>query len=190
MRPAAGVGGLKMRQAMNIEEIQERFKLLGLRKAFRPRLEPESGAVLIEVRRPVQIVGGRLQGSEISLYDAETFRVWTSRKKKVRALAVKHGLRARLMSGEAELFVLAALADMILPVFGAITRRAPSPRQLAALKVGWDQARNRLNLRKRPRQNEVPAIGAPGVAPQPPADARTPVSPDVQVVPRPGSESK
>lgn len=158
---------------MHIEEIQEHFKRLGLRKAFRAFREPESGAALIQVRRPARIVDGQLQGSEISLHDAETFRVWTSRKKKVRALAAKHGLRARLLSVEAELFVPTALADALLPAFGATFRRAPSPKQLAALKVGWEQARNRLNLRKRPRQNEVPATQNLAAAPNPPNEAES-----------------
>lgn len=160
---------------MSLDEVQAHFKQLGLRRAYRAYQEPESRAILIRTRRPAQIVDGQLHGSEIDLYDASTFRVWTSRKKMARALAARCGLRVRLLDGEAELFVPASLADALLPAFGAITRREPSLKQLAALKVGWAQARNRLNLRKGPRQNEVPAIGSPGEASHTPPNPETPV---------------
>lgn len=153
-----------MRSAMKIENVPEHFKQLGLRKAYRPYQEPESGAILLRVRRPAQIVDGRLQGSEIALYDSSTFRVWTPSKKKAKALAEWYALKVHLVDGEAELFVPAALADMSLPAFGAKTRRDPSPKQLAAAKLGLERARNGLNLRKDPLRNEVTDIEGAGKA--------------------------
>jgi hypothetical protein len=153
---------------MKTEEILEQFKTLGLRKAFRPYVEPESGRVMLRVRKPAQIVGGHLRGTEIDLYAAETFRVWTAKRKKAKALAQKHNLRLRLLDGEAELFVPAALADVILPVFGAKTRRDLTPEQIETLKARMLRVRNGLSLRKIPVKNEVPAIGtATGALPYP-----------------------
>jgi len=145
---------------MKITEIQEQFKRLGLRKAYRPYVEQESGRILLKVRRPAQIVDGHLHGSEIDLYTAETFRVWTSKKKKAKTLAQKHGLQVRLLDGEAELFVPAALADAILSVFGAKTRRELTPQQLEAARLRMKQVRNGLSLRKIPVKNEVPGVGS------------------------------
>jgi hypothetical protein len=146
-----------MRFTMKIEEVPEHFKRLGLRKIYRPCQEPESGAILLRVRRPAQIEDGRLQGSEIDLYDADTFRVWTCRRMKAKAMAVRHGLKVRLLDGEAELFVPAALADTILPAFGAKTKRELTMEQLNALKLRWEQARNRPNLKNNPLRNALPA---------------------------------
>lgn len=148
---------------MKIEEVHEHLRQLGLRKTFRPYLEPESGIILLTVRRPAQVVAGRLQGSEIDLYDAETFRVWTPKKKTARAIAARYGLRVRLLDGEATLFVPAALADAILPAFGAKTKRDLTPEQLEAARLRMEQVRKGLGLRKIPVKNEVPAIAEPGV---------------------------
>ena len=150
--------------SMSLDEIQAHFKGLGLRKTYRAYQESESGTFLLKVRRPAQIVDGRLQGTEIDLYDASTFRVWTARKKKARALAARFGLRVRLLDGEAELCVPATLADAILPAFGAKTRRELTPEQLEAARAHMKRVRNGLNLQKNPSKNEVPAIGEPGVA--------------------------
>ncbi len=144
---------------MRIDEIQEQLKRLGLRKAYRPYVEPESGRILLKVRKPAQIIEGRLHGAEIDLYAAETFRVWTSKRRKAQALAQKHKLRIRLLDGEAELFVPAALADAILPVFGAKTRRELTPPQLEAARLRMKQVRNSLSLQKIPVKNEVPGAG-------------------------------
>lgn len=165
---------MTMRLAMTSDEAREHFKCLGLAKAYRPCQEPESAAILLKVRRPAQIVDGRLQGSEIDLYDDETFRIWTARKKRARALAKRYGLRVRLLDGEAELFVPAALADTILPAFGAKTRRDLTPEQLEAARLRMKQVRNGPNLQKDPVKNEVPAIEGPGVAPITPPNPETP----------------
>jgi hypothetical protein len=153
---------------MKTEEILEQFKTLGLRKAFRPYVEPESGRVMLKVRKPALIIDGHLHGSEIDLYAAEIFRVWTAKRKKVKVLAQKHNLRLRLLDGEAELLVPAALADAILPVFGAKTRRDLTPEQIETLKARMLRVRNSRFLRKIHVKNEVPAIGtATGALPCP-----------------------
>jgi hypothetical protein len=149
-------------RAMNIDGIEEHFKRLGLRRAFRAYREPGSGTVLLKTRRPARIVDGRLQGSEIDLYDAQTFRVWTPKKRKAKALSERYGLRVRLLDGEAELFVPAALADQLLPAFGAWTGRELDPEQLEAARARMRQARNALRLRKDPDKNEVPAAQGSG----------------------------
>ena len=76
---------------MKTEEILEQLKMLGLRKAFRPYIEPDSGRVMLKVRKPAQIVDGCLRGSEIDLCATETFRVWTAKRKKANTLAQKIG---------------------------------------------------------------------------------------------------
>ena len=114
---------------------------------------------MLKVRRPAQIVDGRLHGSEIDLYSAETFRVWTAKKKKAKTLAQKHKLQVRLLDGEAELFVPAALADTILSAFGAWTRRELTPEQLEAARARMRKVRNGLSLRKIPVKNEVTGAG-------------------------------
>lgn len=150
---------------MTIEEAQEHFRRLGLRKAYRPYQEPETGVILLKVRRPAQIVDGRLQGSEIDLYEPSTFRVWTGRKKKAKAIAQRCGLRARLMDGEAELFVSAALADTVLPAFGAKTRRELTAGQLAVARLRMERINNGPNSRKSNGKIAVAAAQDHGVAP-------------------------
>ena len=145
-----------------IEEAQEHLKRLGLRKTYFPYRETESEAVVLKVRRPAQIVDGRLRGLEIDLFDASTFRIWTPSKRKAKAMALRYGLRVRLLDGEAELFVSAELADAVLPAFGARTRRELSQEQLEAARSRMKQARNGLCLRKTPVKNEVPAIADQG----------------------------
>lgn len=175
---------------MKIIEIQEQLKRLGLRKAYRPYVEPESGRILLKVRRPAQIVDGCLHGSEIDLYSAETFRVWTDKKKKAKTMAQKHGLQVRLLDGEAELFVPAALADAILPVFGAKTRRELTSQQLEAARLRMKQVRNGRNLRKKPVKNEVPVIGSRGAAPITSPNPGTPVLSVSNSISKVGDESK
>jgi hypothetical protein len=148
---------------MNIEEIQEHFERLGLRKVFRAYREPENGAILLKVRRPARIVAGQLQGCEIDLYDSQTFRVWTPRRRKAKALTQRYGLKVRLLDGEAELFVPAGLADALLPAFGAWTGRELGPEQLEAARARMRQARKGLCLQKTPDKNAVPAAQGSGV---------------------------
>ncbi|HOX23860.1 MAG TPA: hypothetical protein PLL10_10365, partial [Elusimicrobiales bacterium] len=72
-------------------------------------------------------------GSEICL-QGKLFRVWTARKRLAHDLAKRHGLKVRLLDGEAELWVPAELADELLPKFGAKikhTRHISPERRLA-----------------------------------------------------------
>jgi len=107
---------------MNTKEMQEKLRSLGLAKNFRPYAEQETSALMLATRKPVQIVGGLLKGCEIVL-EGGLFRVWTGRKRLAHELAQRHGLRVRLLDGEAELWVPAALADELLPKFGAKVKR-------------------------------------------------------------------
>jgi len=118
---------------MTKQEMQEHLKALGIKKSFRPYAEMESGVFMLETRKPVQIVDGLLRGNEIYL-QGKIFRIWTSRKRLVHDLAKRHGLKARLLDGEAELWVPAELADELLPRFGAKikhTRHISPERRLA-----------------------------------------------------------
>lgn len=127
---------------MTIDEMRTRLNHLGVTKAFKSFWESESEAILLKTRRPAMIVDGFLKGSEIALTrDATEFKVWSSRKKKAKAVAVKRGLKVRLMDGEAELMVPCNLADEILPMFGARARRRVSPKQLEVLKSARDASR-------------------------------------------------
>ena len=112
-----------MRKIPTKQEMLERLKALGLKKSFKPYTEAETGALLLQVRKPAQIVEGLLKGSEICL-QGKLFRVWTPRKQVVRALAKQHGLSAQLLDGEAVLWIPAELADEILPKFGAKVKKA------------------------------------------------------------------
>lgn len=129
---------------MTKQEMQEHLKTLGVLKAFKPYAEPETSALMLETRKPVQIVAGLLRGSEICL-QGKLFRVWTERKRLANTLAKQHNLHVRLLDSEAELWVPAELADTLLPKFGARTRKADrelSQAQLNALKM-HSFARNR-----------------------------------------------
>ena len=120
---------------MTQQEMAAHLKALGLRRSYRPYAEPETGTLLLQTRKPAQVVDGKLTGSEIVL-QGNTFRVWTPQRKKAKACALAHRLKVRLLDGEAELFVPANLADAILPVFGAKVKRASrpmTPAQTAAL---------------------------------------------------------
>lgn len=149
---------------MTVEQMRAHLRSLGLRKTYRPYQETETGAVLLTVRKPAQILDGRLVGSEIALSGKDTFKVWTPRKKKAAALAHAHAIRVRLLDGEAEMFVPANLADTILPQFGAKTKRELTPEQLAAARLRIQQVRNRPGLQKNPIKDAVPGMQGQGVA--------------------------
>ena len=121
----------------NTKRLQEILRAMGCKAIFKPYQEAEARAVLLETRRPAEIVGGRLVGSMIDLYDRTTFRIWTNKTKKARAAAVRYGLRLRLMDGECELFIPAHLADELLPEFGAKVKRIVSEATKAKLKAYW-----------------------------------------------------
>jgi hypothetical protein len=103
---------------MTKQEMQELLKSLGVKKTFKPYAEPETGALLIQVKKPAQIIDGLLRGSEICL-QGKLFRVWTPRKRLAHDIAFRHGLKARLLDSEAELWIPVELADELLPKLGA-----------------------------------------------------------------------
>ena len=124
---------------------------LGIRRSFRPVIESETEAVLLKTRRPAQIVGGELEGCEIS-QRGSAFVVWTGQAVKAKKLAKRYGLKIRGLCGEAEVTVPATLADEVLPKFGAQVRRELTPEQKAALRARFEQARNSPNSRIGPAQ--------------------------------------
>ncbi|OFX10638.1 MAG: hypothetical protein A2516_01245 [Alphaproteobacteria bacterium RIFOXYD12_FULL_60_8] len=111
---------------MTIQDATAHLKALGIKKAFKPSIEPETGAVLLRTRKAAQILDGALSGSEIVLRDSD-FLVWTSQKRRAKSLASLHDLKVRLLDGEAELIVPAALADELLPQLGAKVARTVRP---------------------------------------------------------------
>ena len=103
---------------MTKHEMLEHLTTLGVKKSFKPYSESETGACMLETRKPAQISDGLVRGSEICL-QGKLFRVWTPRKRLAHTLAKQHNLRVRLLDGEAELYVPPELADELLPKFGA-----------------------------------------------------------------------
>ena len=120
---------------MTKEEMLATLKARGLKKRFKPQWEHESETILLETKRPATIQDGKVNGSEISVYDASCFCVWTSQKQKAKKYAMIHNLKVRLLDGEAELYVPNDLADDLLPKFRAKTRRVLSPEQLKVSKT-------------------------------------------------------
>jgi hypothetical protein len=112
---------------MTQQEMTAHLNALGLRRSYRPYAEPETGILLLQTRKPAQVIDGKLHGSEIALTPGGVFRVWTAQTRKAAKLAQAHRLRLRKLDGEAELFVPANLADAILPIFGAKVKRASRP---------------------------------------------------------------
>ncbi len=112
---------------MTTDKMQERLRGLGLKKTYHPTWETESSTILLATRRPATITDGKLQGSEIALGHEGVFQVWTPKARKAKATATAHGLNVRTLNGETELLVPAALADNILPKFGARVKCARRP---------------------------------------------------------------
>lgn len=124
-------------------EVLEHLSSCGVVSRFKPRIELETGDILLECRKPAKIVEGALHGTEIAIYDlGRMFQVWTSHKSRGMAIAQSFGLRIRLLDGECEVFVPYALADELLPRFGAKVKRRMSEKQKAVL----DSAREKANL--------------------------------------------
>lgn len=136
---------------MTISEVTSELAALGIKRSFRPIIEPETGAVMIKTRRPAQIVAGELEGCEIS-QRGSAFVVWTGQAVKARKLAKRYGLRVRALNGEAEVTVPASLADEVLPKLGAQVRRELTQAQKDALRARLEQARNSPNSRFGPAQ--------------------------------------
>lgn len=120
------------------KQLLELLAAMGCKARFKPYQEAETRAVLLETRRPAEIVGGRLVGEQIDLYShtPPIFRAWTAHTKKARAAAARYGLHIRLMDGEYTLFIPAILADELLPKFGAKIKsnRKVSPQATEALR--------------------------------------------------------
>ena len=117
------------------KHLREKIRTMGVKKEIKPFREPESGAVMLQVRNPTRIMDGLLVGPEIDIYDKSTFRIWTGRKQKAKAYAQRYKLTVRLLDGEAELFVPAHLADEVLPKFGAKVKRVLSETALEAARA-------------------------------------------------------
>ena len=129
---------------MTISEAVTDLARLGLRRTFRPAIEPETGAMLLATKRPAQIMDGALVGCEIVQVPGG-FRVWTSQTHKAKKLADKYGIRARCWSGEANLIVPVGLADEVLPQLGARVRREVSEELRQVLRERLAKARNARN---------------------------------------------
>lgn len=131
---------------MTIEEMNAHLKSLGLAKTYRPHWDSETGTIELETRKPAQIIDGELVGSDICLTPKRmkdgVFRVWTGKKKKAKAISEANKITVRLLGGEAELFVPAALADQILPSFGAKVKKQYSPEDMAAMKARGQELAN------------------------------------------------
>lgn len=167
---------------LTISDVLTRLQLLGLKKAFKPYIEQETGAVLLRTRKAAQIVDGELSGSEI-VFDGSEFRVWTGKKRLAHALAKLHSLKVRLLDGEAELIVPASLADELLPRLGAKVARTVSPevaqRSRAVLQrvreaaKHFEAVQNPSNFEPGPAQEgtsgNAPARIGPGQRPALPA---------------------
>ena len=114
---------------MNKSEVLLTIKSWGVNKAFKPIEDIDAeGAWLLKVGKPAQVFGGILSGHEVFVdFQAKAFRVWTHRKQLAKSIAAEHGLKVRLMDGEAELVVPPVLADFILPRFGARVKANRKP---------------------------------------------------------------
>ncbi|MDD2804971.1 MAG: hypothetical protein PHV33_05410 [Elusimicrobiales bacterium] len=124
------------------EQLILRIQLMGCQLNFKPYWDTESHSILLEVRKPAQIIDGQLTGSQIDVYDDRTFRAWTPQTTKANRYSRIHSLIIRNLDGECELFVPAAKADEILPHFGAIVKRSCSEATKAILKLFGEKKRS------------------------------------------------
>jgi len=119
---------------MTKAEMAAKLVAMGLKREYKPVWDPESERMGLEVRRPPRFVDGRMSGAEVDLYDTRTIRVWTSKKKKARQIALDNGFKVRLLDGEAELYLPGDRADEFLHQLGAKVRskrKPPSPETIA-----------------------------------------------------------
>jgi hypothetical protein len=122
-------------EMQNTKELITEIRLMGCKANFKPYWDSESKTILLEARHPAEIVDGRLVGSQIDVYDESTFRIWTPRKTKAKACALRYNLIIRLLDEECELFIPATLADELLPRFGTKVKRAFSAVNNVRLKA-------------------------------------------------------
>ena len=114
---------------LNKQEMSDKLLSIGLKRKYKPyndeansEREPDKQIILLEARRPAQIVDGELRGCEIDVYDDSTIRVWTNQKQKAKTIAAANQFKIRLLDGEAELYIPADRADEFLHGLGAKVR--------------------------------------------------------------------
>ena len=140
---------------MTIDEMNEKLKNLGLKKRYKPEWDHETQTILLQTRKPAQVVDGYLVGSEIALI-GDVFKVWTARKGKAKSAAKEHGLTVRLLDGEAELLVTADKADALLHGFGAKVKKTISAENLSELRLRGLNLRNRAVEPQKPKLAGLP----------------------------------
>ena len=135
---------------LKISEMTDKLKSIGLSRRYKPfndptNIEREDGdeVILLECRKPAQIVDGLLVGAEIDIYDDSTVRVWTSQMKKANAIAKANGFKSRLLTGEAEILIPTAKADLFLHALGAKVMKTVvhTPEQTAVLRERFAKMR-------------------------------------------------
>ena len=127
-------------------EMRDLVKDSGLRRTYRPFMEGVEGAffLLLETNRPPEIQDGELHGTEIFLYDAKTFRVWSDKTVLGARLIRERGLAGHSRDGEVEVLVPGALGDDVFRLFGARSRQPMSPERLAKLREMAKRGRIRV----------------------------------------------
>lgn len=116
------------------EELKKMMRGLGIKSRFKPYQEPGTGNIYIQTSKPAKIKDGRLVGCEIVLEGPATFRVWTPRTRLAKTCAIRYELRVRLLDGEADLYIPASLADILLRQFGASVKRSISEAERNRLR--------------------------------------------------------
>ena len=138
---------------MTIDEMKDYLKSLGLKRKYYPyqeNTEKELPVILLKSRRPLRFKDGIMSGVEADVWDAQTIRVWTSRKAKANAIANANGFRIKLLDHEAELFIPVDKADQFLHGLGiaVVPNRKPlSEERKKALRERLSTARNARSLR-------------------------------------------
>ncbi len=116
---------------MTKAEATQKIKEAGVTKRMTAYSEPETGDIIVNVRKPMKIENGKGKGSIIDLYTPKSFRVWTSRKNIVSRLKKTRGVKVRMLDGEAEVIIPGHLADELLPKFGARVKQTRSAESIA-----------------------------------------------------------
>jgi len=120
---------------MNIAEMQEKLKEIGVTRAF-PMWHHETTTIELKTRKPVSIEGGVMSGCEIVVF-GDAFKVWTSQKNKAMRIAREKGWKIVELDGEAELIVPAGNLDTLISL-GLRQKRKVSDaqrQQLAKMRL-------------------------------------------------------
>lgn len=130
-----------------LRQLNAEISALTCEQTFKPYLERESQVTLLQVRKPAEILNGKLTGTEIDVYDTGTFRIWTPQVRKAKTFSSLHSIKVRVLDGECELFVPVHLAGKILKAFGAKTKKSISPAARQRLRaIGFkNRTENRLS---------------------------------------------